>query len=291
MLRVFTKNPYYKIDHYFDMGIENAGWHQHPFYEIFYFISGTVQYVLGDQKIKICPGDILFVDKNTMHYPIIVGQKTYNRYVLRVSPELVEQFNSKQTNLSLCFHATDEHTLILRPDAETHKMVLELIRILLELEGETSYGADVQQKIHIIQLMLLLNTVEQRINLRVKMVAQKHLPLLQSIKDYIQQNLSGELSLDGIANYFFISKYYLCHLFHDKEKQTVYDYICAQRVALAKPMIMKGISLAQVASQCGFHAYDSFYRAFRDREGISPRAYYRQVREQQSVEENAASCE
>ena len=277
MLSVFTANPYYKVDYYHDVGIEDAGQHQHPFFEIFYFISGTVRYALGEQQIKICPGDILFIDKDTRHYPIVTGRKTYNRYVLRISPELITRVSSPQTNLSRCFHTADAHMLLLRPDIETHKRVLDLMKTLLSIEDQTTFGVDIQQQICVLELMLLLNSVEQKVNLLVQTAEKKQPPLLQSIKEYIAQNLTSELTLDGIANYFFISKSHLCHMFQSKEKQTVYHYICAGRIDLAKRLIAQEYSIQQVAYHCGFQDYAAFYRAFRAEESMSPRAYYQSL--------------
>ena len=52
-----------------------------------------------------------------------------------------------------------------------------------------------------------------------------------------------------------------------------YRYVTQRRLIAAKILIEKGILLEEVSRQTGFQDYSSFYRAFKNEYGISPRQY------------------
>ena len=54
---------------------------------------------------------------------------------------------------------------------------------------------------------------------------------------------------------------------------SLYHYITQRRLISAKNLISTGIPLEHVATQVGFSDYSTFYRAFKQEYGISPRQY------------------
>jgi len=70
--------------------------HSHSFYEILYTRSGTVQYLLGNERYSLKQGDIVFVPPGLSHRPLISEPVTepYCRYVLWLSAEYIEQVRS-----------------------------------------------------------------------------------------------------------------------------------------------------------------------------------------------------
>ena len=62
-------------------------------------------------------------------------------------------------------------------------------------------------------------------------------------------------------------------LFKQKMGVSVYRYITQRRLIAAKSLIEQGQPLEDVALKVGFSDYSSFYRAFKQEFGISPRRY------------------
>ena len=52
---------------------------------------------------------------------------------------------------------------------------------------------------------------------------------------------------------------------------TPHSYITQRRLALAKRMLFDGMSPTEVYRRCGYADYSSFYRAFREHYGFSPK--------------------
>ena len=81
-----------------------------------------------------------------------------------------------------------------------------------------------------------------------------------------------ELTVEGLAREFFISRYYLMHRFKEMTGYTVHQYISEKRLLRAGELIRSGVPVLQAAEQTGFRDYSTFLRAFRRLFGASPRA-------------------
>lgn len=49
--------------------------HKHPHEQIAYIISGSVDFHVGDEVIRMGPGGMLVVPPDTMHYAVVVGDE------------------------------------------------------------------------------------------------------------------------------------------------------------------------------------------------------------------------
>ena len=52
-----------------------------------------------------------------------------------------------------------------------------------------------------------------------------------------------------------------------------WEYIVLKRLVLARSMILDGVPVSDAAKDCSFQDYSTFYRAFKQEFGISPRRY------------------
>ena len=96
-------------------------------------------------------------------------------------------------------------------------------------------------------------------------------PLVSAVLGYISTHYNQPLSLDGLAQQFYVSKYHLSHEFSRVVGTSVYRYIMLKRLLNARQMLSCGVSPGVVSQACGFGDYANFYRAFRAQYGISPK--------------------
>jgi len=90
------------------------------------------------------------------------------------------------------------------------------------------------------------------------------------IRAYVNDNLTSELSLEGLERVFFVSKYYLCRAFKKYSGASIHSYLTRKRIALAARLIESGEPASSVAYKVGFGDYSAFYRAFVKYAGRSP---------------------
>ena len=103
--------------------------------------------------------------------------------------------------------------------------------------------------------------------------------VVADVLNYINDHFSEDLSLDLLANKFFISKYHLSREFNRLVGTSVYRYIIQKRLAIARLLMGQGVPSTTVYQQCGFGDYSNFYRAFKAEYQISPKEYILQLKE------------
>lgn len=261
------------VDTHEDPGIspEGINLHSHIFYEILYICSGNIQYLIKTDRYQIQPGDIIIVPPGVGHQPILTDLQntTYRRYVLWLSPlfmkavmplfpdydfskpRLLRTLGTKWAILKDKFHAGILEAEQKRPgwNAYVYGNTLELVTML--------YRATVDKK----SMQLKSEKPE----------------LLEKILTFIESNLSENLSLDNTGRRFFVSRSTISNTFRKEMGISFYQYVTQRRLVAAKNKILENIPLETIAGEVGFSDYSSFYRAFKNEYGISPR----QFREQQ----------
>jgi len=93
---------------------------------------------------------------------------------------------------------------------------------------------------------------------------------IASVIDYINLNLSEDLSLDKIAKEFYISKFYLSKIFKANTGSAIGDFIIKKRLVYAKHLINGGSTPGNACIQSGFSDYSSFYKNYKKYFGVSP---------------------
>ena len=97
--------------------------------------------------------------------------------------------------------------------------------------------------------------------------------LLEKITSYVEANLAQKITLQMIACQFHVSVSTITQLFRKKEKTTFHHFVTSKRMEKARDLILQGIPLETVGRAIGYQDHSTFYRAFRQTFGISPREY------------------
>jgi len=94
---------------------------------------------------------------------------------------------------------------------------------------------------------------------------------IYNITAYIHSNFTEELSLNTIADQFYISSYYLSHQFKKVTNFTLTEYIQLTRIRNAQTMLLStNDPITDIAFACGFNSFSQFNRAFNNFVGVSP---------------------
>ncbi len=97
------------------------------------------------------------------------------------------------------------------------------------------------------------------------------------ICSYIHANYQSSLTLETIAQRFFISKNYLSRLFREQCGVTISNYIQQVRVTEAKRLLrFTDKTIEEISVECGFHNKNYFSRVFKKLEDCSGNEYRHQ---------------
>jgi len=100
----------------------------------------------------------------------------------------------------------------------------------------------------------------------------------RKVRQYIQEHLDQQLSLDDLAKVALISPNYFISLFQQSTGMTPHKYVLQQRVEYAKELLTYSkLSLIEIAHKCGFPDQSQFTTTFRRHLGVTPGQYKRQL--------------
>lgn len=264
--------PDFEVAHKWDTDLKDVGLHHHDFYEVNFLISGDVTYVIESRVYHVRPGQMLIISPRELHQVYIQPDaEPYERYMLWISPAMLQSLSSEQTDLCQCFDINRPHySNLLHLSAEQRKMIPSMIEALLQEQDQPAYGSDLLRKNLLAELMIHINRLAEQADTPVESGSQ---PLVARVIDYINDHFHETLSLEMLAERFFVSKYHLSHEFTRQMGTGIYQYIQKKRLLIARQLMAQGQKPVDVYATCGFGDYAAFFRAFRKVYGLSPRAY------------------
>lgn len=95
------------------------------------------------------------------------------------------------------------------------------------------------------------------------------------IRDYLQENYLGRVTLDDLETVSGLSKYYVIKLFKRQYGVPPHVYQTMLRVNFARKELRRQRELAAVAQDAGFYDQSHFTKTFRSQVGVTPEVYQR----------------
>lgn len=97
---------------------------------------------------------------------------------------------------------------------------------------------------------------------------------VQSIQYYIQEHYPEDISLQTLANQFFLHPNYLSQLFAEKTGQNFIDYLTQIRIEKAKGLL-RGTDLRvyDISQMVGYESPKYFSKVFKELSGCTPKEY------------------
>ena len=261
----------FEIFHYRDAKFEGVPVHQHDFYEVYYFISGNVEYNVEGRTYELKSGDLLLINPLELHQPRIApDQQDYERIVLWINKNYLSELCFNKTSLTRCFdNSLPDHTNLLRPAKMQQTYISAMLTELISENSSDSYAVEIASEAILLRFLVELN----RLTINSETAEEKEdgpSSIIPDVLEYINNHFCEKLTLSEIADEFFVSKYYLSHAFNTSVGTSVHRYIILKRLIHAKQMLLSGIKSTTAATNCGFNDYAGFYRAFTAEYGVTP---------------------
>lgn len=261
----------FKLFHIKDCVRKEFDFHYHDFYKIIYFVDGNVQYKIEGKSYKLKPHDFVLVDYNAIHKPEIATDMPYDRYIIYLSEEFMEQENNRMECMKKCFEIArqNRNSVVHFAPGSYEKLLSCLMRMERETEQEQEFLSDKMLEAAFLEFMVLFNRACMAQPKAFITTASYHEKIVDVIS-YIQEHLTEEISIDLLAEKFYISRYYLMRQFKEATGYSIHQYINEKRILEAKRRIMTGEQASKVCYECGFSDYSTFARRFKDIIGIAP---------------------
>lgn len=97
-------------------------------------------------------------------------------------------------------------------------------------------------------------------------------------KQFIEENIGNELTLNATAEYVGISPAYFSKIFKEEEQKNFIDYVTERRMAVACELLEKNMKTAEISERIGYHDIKHFYKKFKKYIGVTPSQYRKKIR-------------
>lgn len=230
--------------------------HSHNEYEIYMFLGGDSKYIVEDKVYALSKGDIIIINGNEMHRVFHNRPAAYHSFVISLSPDFFEVHGCKEYEEAfLHSNSSSKGHKISATDVKTSGLYDAIMRIRKYSDKCKNISSPVISAV-IIEILYIVNKL---VTFSDADVSEN--PLIKEVISYINENFTGEITLDNLAEEFFVSKYHLCRIFKESTGHTIQGYIKNKRLIKTKELLSEGKNLTDAALLSGFNSYSSFYRA------------------------------
>lgn len=257
--------------HYRDPYFHTLDFHSHDFYEIYFFLDGSVTYYIEENVYELMPEDVLIIPPGQMHRPVIsnIGQ-IYERIVLWISVGFISSLGSGECSLIETLNNITKKNHLIHFEKNDFNIMNELLNSLISTAKAKEYGYNLLMQSYATILIILIN---KQFSVFKHVTPQKEIGTIPKIIAYINEHIEDDLNLDTLSNIFFISKYHLIRKFKEYTNSTVYDYIISKRIIYAKKLMRQGTSAIDSSRICGFADYSNFFKSFVRKTALTPKQF------------------
>ncbi len=264
----------FEFYHYLDLSPPVVEFHHHDFYEVFFFVSGTVTYTVEGRCYQLRPGDLLLTNDQDIHRPEVTPGKPYERYVLWLNGDFLEKIQQATDDLTACFRdaAQKQYKLIRPNEVELAQLHRSCRRILTLQREETAFGTAALLRAAVIEFLVYLNRAYFDTGETIRQDVTED-ETINYIVDYIGVHLAEGLTLDFLADKFHLSKFYLNRQFKHFTGLTIHQFILKKRLIAARLILQSGATAMDACMESGFGDYSNFLKVFKREFGCTPRHF------------------
>ena len=236
--------------------------HSHPHYELYFLSKGSRSFFLSNALYKLQAPAIVVIPPHVMHK---TEGGAFERYNINVSDAYLDDFQ-KSVLQKKALH-------ILKLNAQEGKRVMELIQAAYGLDKTDKRDEYALRALFSYGVYLLDNASLNRQSPQA--VSQTAIPpLILKVLEYLNEHYHENVTLELLAERFFVSKPTLMYNFKKHVNRSPIDFLLQIRLTKAKNLLLTTKqSINEISSACGFSSANYFGLIFKKKEGISPLTY------------------
>ena len=246
-------------------------------YEVYYLLEGERCYFIGTKIYHLKQGSLVFVRRNVIHKTALSREAHHDRILLEISRSYLESVFAITGELTLHDFFQDD-CIILSLESEEQSFITELLLALGRELGTKNSGFRLLAKSLVAELFIYAKRMENKTNPSASSRTDdpRHRQIEQ-IACYIAENCCSPLSLNSIAEQFYMNKCYLSRIFKEITGFTVNGYLHARRIQKARSLLIQNsMNISEVAEAAGYENLTYFERVFKKHTGMSPLEYRKQ---------------
>ncbi len=230
--------------------------HYHNFFEIYYIENGSCNYFIDNKAYHMTKGDVAIIPKGVIHHTIYTNDKP-TRLLVNCTRRYIP---------SSVFTLISGNNYLYR----NHNIQHEIHVLLKKIESEY-INPDIYTEESIVCLMHSLFFLIAR-NKNDYTDQRYNSSYIEQAVEYIQNNLSSDISLSETAALFSVSSEHFSRAFKKETGFGFNQFVNLIRLKKAESLLKQGgLSVSEVASMCGFNDSNYFSMKFKKMYNIPPK--------------------
>lgn len=258
----------FRLFHLNDAQGTNVDFHYHGFCKLLFLCSGTGGYNVEGQHYTLQAGDVVLVGSRQVHRPEFERGMPYERIILYLSPEFLQKNSVESCGLEEIFTGAFGH--VLRAGEKERQRLFLLVEKLEKELSEEVYGTEVACKGLLLRLLVEIGRSQRSNKSPLQPKAAPKNDRIRNMMQYLDTHSNEEISMDSLAELFFVSKYHMMRQFQQETGFSIYHYLTERRLLHARDLLQQGYSATESCFCSGFRSYSSFTRAYAKRFGTTP---------------------
>ena len=260
-----------------DLSEYNKGfvnWHRQPTIEISVVCEGAVNVYVLQQEQTVTAGDGFIIMPGFLHsIRPAPGHDAARYFTLIFHPEILYGFRGSYFDKAYYRPVADRNTplfLLRKEDAWTQEVFCELSQVA-EHCPDTSPAFRLKTQ-HILQDVwaLFASALPAPETVRTPPNTRRILELVA----YLHEHYAEKFSLASLAESVSMSRSECCRYFRRMMNMTITEYLLEYRLTKAAALLeASGLSITEIAGRTGFCDVSYFIKMFRQKTGITPKAY------------------
>ena len=238
--------------------------HHHDFLEILLVKSGRGTVNINGQVRSIKKGDIIIYNAGTPHAESGNADKPLNLYFIALNKLSITDLPE---NYLLPPGYSNYYT-----SGKLYDLFCTMFEVMIyEFDRKEQFYAEIAQNISRTMLMYIFRIINSVMSEKEKLHSNK---IVSRAIEYINEHYRDNITLDELAEYCYVSRYYLSRLFSGQKHMTIKEFIIKKRMDEAKSLLRyTDMPAVDVAQSVGIYDGVYFSKLFKRETGtttISP---------------------
>ena len=224
--------------------------HYHDFHKLILILKGNAKYTIEGLEYELMPFDFVLVNRFMIHKPeTFDGTDEYDRIILYLKDDFLHKFSLMDS----FDKAKELKSHVVRFSAGISADIFNLFSVIEEdiKREETEYAGKLTTRIDVLKALISFNKACIAEDFGFKPEARYNRKVIELI-EFIGDNISENLSIDLLADKFYMSKYHMMRIFKNETGYSIHQYISEKRILLAKTLILSGMPATAACLECGF---------------------------------------
>lgn len=233
-------------------------WHEHL--EILYILKGEGKFNCGSTSVFAKEGDAVVINCNEQHS--FFTENSIEYICIIISPSFFRNVDFDNIILKSVVKGDEEVGDYIKKiyDAYKNNLPGDDMEILSQTYGLTA---------HLVKKYVSVSMTGSEYEARIAKVKK-----VNTVLDYIHNHYNEKLTTAYLADKFYLSSSYFCHIFKDVVGKTVIEYINEYRIEKASVMLKNTEeAVSKIAEEVGFENHNYFDRIFLRLKGVPPTEY------------------